>query len=75
LLHKLKNTWGETVLVRRSANYFEEGELKSNHLLGSSSSDEMIVNLNVLGSLIKYRILNNLDSKLIITIHNHWSKL
>jgi len=25
LLHKLENTWGETTLVRRSANYFEEG--------------------------------------------------
>jgi len=25
LLHKLENTWGETALVRRSANCFEEG--------------------------------------------------
>ena len=41
-------------------------EPKSNHLLGSGISDKMIVNLNVLGSLMEYKILSNVDSKLVI---------
>jgi len=62
LLHKLENTGGKAAFVRRSANCFEDGvKRKKNHLLGSSISNQMIINLNVLAPLIKHRILGNVD--------------
>ena len=50
-------------------------EPERNYFLCLSISDKMAVNLNVFGPLMEYMILSNVDNKLIITMHRHWSRL
>ena len=63
-------------MVRRSASWFEDGvNWNITTLFVKAISDKMTVNLNVLGPLIKYKIFGNVDSRSVITMHGHASRL
>jgi len=67
LLHKIENIIDDAALMRRSANYFEDGvSSRETTFLVNASFDKTTIDLYMLSSLIEHMILCDIHSRLAI---------
>ena len=72
LRHKIEKLFLDKALVKISPSWQLDGDERSNYLICHYHvSDKVAVDFNMFLSLMKNMIIDNILSRLIVTIHHH----